>query len=67
MLNDWPVTGERVDESFHSDMEEDIYMQEKNHSETYSAVRKVNQVVIEAGENEGVKTYIVPPPLICKS
>jgi len=67
MLNDWPVTGERIDELFHSDMNEDIYSLEKGHKETYSAVRKVNQVVVESGEIEGVRTYIVAPPLICES
>lgn len=67
MLNDWPVTGERIDESFHSDVNEDIYALEKDHKESYSAVRKVDQVVVGAGEKQGVKTYIFTPPLICKS
>jgi hypothetical protein len=66
MVNDWPVTGERVDESFHSDLKEDIYELEKNHPENYSPVRRVNQAVVEAGLSEDVRTYIVAPPLICK-
>jgi len=67
MLNDWPVTGERIDESFHSDVDEDIHALQKYHPETYSPVREVNQVVVEAGEMEGVRTYMVAPPLICES
>lgn len=67
MLGDWPETGERIDTNFHSDVDEDIYELEKNFPEDYSPVRKVNQLVVHTGEKELVKTYIVPPPLICTS
>jgi len=64
-LGDWPVTGERVDTSTHSDVEEDIYEVEKSYTEDFSPVRKVDLLVAEFGEEQSVKTYIVPPPLIC--
>jgi hypothetical protein len=66
MIADWPVTGERIDTSIHSDVDEDIYLLEKNFLESYSPVRKVDQFVVDFGEMNGVKTYIVPPPLICE-
>ncbi|RDW66477.1 NAD dependent epimerase family protein [Coleophoma cylindrospora] len=64
MIGDWPVSGERVDTSFHSDLKEDIFMMEKTFPESYSQVRAINQVVVHTGEREHVKTYIVIPPLI---
>jgi hypothetical protein len=66
MLGDWPESGERIDTSFHSDLHEDIYDLEKSFPEDYSPVRKVNQIVVQTGEQLGVRTYIVPPPLICE-
>lgn len=65
MLGDWPESGGRVDTTFHSDLHEDIYKLEKNFPDEYSPVRKVNQLVVHTGEELGVQTYIVPPPLIC--
>ena len=67
MLGDWPETGERIDISIHSDIDEDIYATEGDHLETHSPVRTVDQLVANIGEKEGVKAYIVPAPLICES
>ncbi|KAG4437897.1 hypothetical protein IFR05_006616 [Cadophora sp. M221] len=64
MLGDWPVSGERVDTKVYSDVGDDIFSIEKNFSDSHSPVRQVDQLVVETGEKEGVKTYIVPPPLI---
>lgn len=66
MLGDWPETGERIDISIHSDVDEDIYITERDHPESHSPVRTVDQLLIDIGEKEGVKTYIVPAPLICE-
>ena len=66
MIGDWPETGERIDTSIHSDVDEDIYTTERDHAESHSPVRAVDQLVVNVGENEGVKTYIVPGPLICE-
>jgi hypothetical protein len=53
----------------HSDVREDIYVVEKGYEEDddFSPVRTVDLLVVEFGEEQGVKTYIVPPPLICMS
>jgi hypothetical protein len=66
MIGDWPETGERIDTTIHSDLDEDIYATEREHPETHSPVRKVDQIVVNTGLKEGVKTYIVPAPLICE-
>lgn len=66
MVGDWPETGERTDISIHSDIDQDIYAVEKHHPESHSPVRVVNQLVVNLGEDKGVKTYIVPAPLICE-
>jgi len=66
-LGDWPISGERVDTHVHSDVDENIYEIERDFPDSHSPVRKVNQLVVGLGETEGVKTYIVPPPLICTS
>ena len=66
MLGDWPVTGERIDTSTYSDVVDDIYSIESGFLEQYSPVRKINQVVVGLGEDKGVRTYIIPAPLICK-
>ncbi|TVY42566.1 hypothetical protein LSUB1_G001216 [Lachnellula subtilissima] len=63
-VGDWPLTGDRIDTSIHSDVDEDIYEFEKTHPETLSPVRNVDLRVVELGERHGVKTYIVVPPLI---
>lgn len=60
------MTGSRIDTSIHSDVEEDIFKLEKNHPEKLSPVRDVDLLVAELGEQCGVKTYIVSPPLICE-
>jgi len=65
MLGDWPESGGRVDTSFHSDVDEDIFTTEKDFPENFSSVRKLNQIVVALGEEKKVKTYIVVPPLIC--
>ena len=67
MFGDWPISGDRIDTHVHSDVDENIYEVEKKFPDSHSPVRKVNQLVVELGETEGVKTYIVPPPLICTS
>lgn len=59
------MTGDRIDTSVHSD--EDMYEFEKTHPETLSPVRNVDLRVVELGEQHGVQTYIVVPPLICMS
>jgi hypothetical protein len=64
-LGDWPISGERIDTHVHSDVDENIYEIERDFPDSHSPVRKVNQLVVELGETEGVKTYIVPAPLIC--
>ncbi|KAH7364128.1 NAD dependent epimerase/dehydratase family protein [Rhexocercosporidium sp. MPI-PUGE-AT-0058] len=64
ILGDWPVSGERIDTKIYSDTDDDIYDIEKNFPDAHSPVREVDLVVVETGEKEGVKTYIVPPPLI---
>ncbi|KAH9221701.1 NAD dependent epimerase/dehydratase family protein [Leptodontidium sp. 2 PMI_412] len=64
MVGDWPVSGERIDTKIYSDVDDDIFDVEKNFPDSHSPVRSVDQVVVETGEKEGVKTYIVPPPLI---
>ncbi|KAL2072622.1 hypothetical protein VTL71DRAFT_11965 [Oculimacula yallundae] len=64
MLGDWPVSGERVDTKVYSDVTDDIYDIEKNFPDSHSPVRKVDLAVAETGEEEGVRTYIVPAPLI---
>jgi hypothetical protein len=69
MIGDWPVTGTRVDEKTYSDAEEDIFEIEKEFEREeagWSPVRTVNKFVVEMGENLGVSTYIVVPPLICE-
>ncbi|KAH8602987.1 NAD dependent epimerase/dehydratase family protein [Bisporella sp. PMI_857] len=66
MLGDWPESGRRADTSIHSDVDEDIYLVERQFpkDEPCSPVRDLNQLVVEIGEQKGVRTYIVPPPLI---
>ncbi|TVY59233.1 hypothetical protein LCER1_G000238 [Lachnellula cervina] len=61
-VGDWPLTGDRIDTSVHSD--EDMYEFEKTHPETLSPVRNVDLRVVELGEQHGVQTYIIVPPLI---
>ncbi|KAH7417372.1 NAD dependent epimerase/dehydratase family protein [Cadophora sp. MPI-SDFR-AT-0126] len=63
-LGDWPVTGERIDTKIYSDVDDDIFEIEKNFPISHSLVRDVDLAVVDAGEREGVKTYIVPQPLI---
>src|SRR4051812_17429167 len=65
-VGDWPESGGRVDTSVHSDVTEDIFRLEKEFPEDRSPTRTLNQFVIATGEKEGVKTFIVVPPLICK-
>ncbi|EHL02054.1 hypothetical protein M7I_2009 [Glarea lozoyensis 74030] len=64
MVADWPITGSRVDTSIHSDIDEDVYTLERSYDEPWSGVRDVNQIVVAFGEEVGVRTYIVIPPLI---
>lgn len=66
MIGDWPITKDRVDAKIYSDKHDDLYELEKNWRDAFSPVRKVNQLVVEVGEKEGVQTYIVSPPLICE-
>ncbi len=66
MLGDWPITEQRIDTEVHSDIAEDIHELEQQVTESHSPVRKLNQFVVAAGLEEGVRTYIVPPPLICQ-
>ena len=66
-MGDWPISGERIDTHVYSDVDENIYEIERDFPDSHSPVRKVNQLVVGLGETEGVKTYIVPPPLICTS
>jgi len=66
MLGDRNVTGDRVDTKVYSDVEDDIYTTERDFPEIHNPVRKVNQLVVELGEALGVKTYIVPAPIVCK-
>ena len=67
MVGDWPESGDLIVKKTYSDVDDDIFAIEKEWPETHSPVRKVNQLVIELGETKGVNTYIVVPPLICKS
>jgi len=67
MLGDWPISGDRIDTKIYSDVDDDIFEIQNAFPDDLSPVRKVNLAVVEMGEKEGVKTYIVPPPLICKS
>ncbi|KAE8448381.1 hypothetical protein EG329_009625 [Mollisiaceae sp. DMI_Dod_QoI] len=64
MVGDWPITGDRVDTKVYSDKHENIFEIERDWPESFSPVRTVNQVVVETGEKEDVKTYVVSPPLI---
>jgi hypothetical protein len=66
MLGDWPVTGERIDTKTYSDVDDDIFEIEINFPGSHSPVRKVNQFVVALGEEEGVRTHIIAPPLICQ-
>jgi hypothetical protein len=65
MIGDWPESGERVDDRIYNDQLDDIYAIEKEFPDNYSPVRVVDQLVVDLGEKSGVKTYIVPAPLIC--
>ena len=65
MIGDWPETGERIDRTVHSDVDEDIYTVEREFPEKHSPVRAVDQLVVDLAEKKGVKTYIIPAPLIC--
>jgi len=67
MVGDWPESGDLVVEKTYSDVYDDIFKIEKEWQEAHSPVRKVNQLVVELGEANDVNTYIVAPPLICKS
>jgi hypothetical protein len=64
MVGDWPISGDRIDDKVYSDINDDIFEVEKTFPDSLSPVRKVDQLVVELGEKEGVDTYIVPPPLI---
>ncbi|CZR50992.1 related to NAD dependent epimerase/dehydratase family protein [Phialocephala subalpina] len=65
MVGDWPISKDPpIEPMIYSDKHDNIFETEKNWPEEFSPVRKVNQLVVELGEKEGVKTYIVPPPLI---
>lgn len=66
MIGDWPLTGDRIDTKTYSDVDDNIFEIEKNFPESHSPVRKVDQIVVDLGEKEGVKTHVVIPPLICK-
>lgn len=66
MVGDWPITKDRVDTKVYSDKHENIFELERDWPESFSPVREVNQLVVEVGEKQGVKTYIVAPPLICE-
>jgi hypothetical protein len=66
MVADWPITASRIDTTIHSDTEEDVYKLEQSYDEPWSGVRDVNQIVVAAGVEVGVRTAIVIPPLICK-
>ena len=65
MLGDWPESGGRVNE-FYSDVDEDIFITEKEFLGDFSPVRTLNQIVVALRLEKDVKTYIVAPPLICK-
>lgn len=65
ILGDRCISGAFVDTKIYSDAVDDIYAFEKNHKESYSQ-RVVDLAVVATGEAEGVKTYIVVPPTICK-
>jgi len=67
MVGDWTESGDLTVEKTYSDVDDDIFEIEKEWPEAHSPVRKVNQLVIALGEANGVNTYIVTPPLICKS
>jgi hypothetical protein len=64
MLGDWPISGDRIDTKVYSDINDDIFNIEKDFPDSFSPVRRVNQLVVELGRAEGVKTFIVAPPLI---
>ncbi|KUJ22707.1 NAD dependent epimerase/dehydratase family protein [Mollisia scopiformis] len=64
MVGDWPITKKRVDTKVYSDKHDNIFEIEKEWPDSLSPVRKVNQFVVDCGEQEDVKTYVVPPPLI---
>lgn len=66
MVGDWPITKDPVATKVYSDKNENVFEIERDWPESFSPVRKVNRLVVEVGEKEGVKTYIVPPPLICE-
>ncbi|KAK0119249.1 hypothetical protein ONS95_008100 [Cadophora gregata] len=63
-LGDWPVTGDRIDTKVYSDVDDDIFEIEKNFPDSHSPVRDVDLAVVDLGEKEGVKTYVVAAPLI---
>jgi len=62
ILGDQPVTGRRIHTDVYSD-KSDIYSYEKNHPDTYNQ-RVTDVSVVDTGEAEGVKTYIIIPPTI---
>jgi hypothetical protein len=67
-IGDWPVSRSRVDSKTYSDIDDNVFEIEKTFEKDepgWSPVRSVNQFVVETGEQLGVKTYIVVPPLIC--
>lgn len=64
MLGDWPISGDRIDTKVYSDVQDNIFEIEQAIEDGFSPVRTVDQLVIELGEKESVKTYIIPPPLI---
>ncbi len=64
MLGDWPVSGDRIDTKIYSDVDDDIFDIEKNFPESFSPVRIADLAVVEEGEEQGVKTYVIPAPLI---
>lgn len=64
MLGDWPISGDRIDTKIYSDIDDNIFEVEQAIPDNFSPVRTVDQIVVELGEKEGVKTYIIPPPLI---
>jgi hypothetical protein len=69
MIADWPLIGSRIDIETHSDMRNNVWEVEKalqGKEPGGSKVRDVNQFVAQKGEELGVRTAIVIPPLICK-
>jgi len=65
-MGDHPITKKFVDTKIYSD-KEDIYEYElkREKEETYGQ-RVADIATIQAGEEFGVKTYLVVPPTICK-